>query len=362
MPLAAWLHDWSPFVLRITDSFGIRWYGLAYVAGFVAAWLILSGLARRGRILVKTEEVGDLIVAVIVGTIVGGRLGYCLFYRPELLWTVQPGAPWWGVLAINEGGMASHGGMVGITLACVWFARRRGIPAWHVADCLSLVAPVGIFFGRLANFINGELLGRVVAMPGQHAPWWSVKYPQELLEGHAPALTPEQTFQLESLLLERAQPGDTVERAVSRVIDAVQQGDAELARRLEPLIAARAPSQLLQALAEGVVVMAVLWAVWRTPRRPGVITALFLVVYGVGRVLTEFVRLPDAHLSVQRVLGMSRGQWLSVAMVVLGALLLRHARRAGRQALGGWSAKAATASAAPTNKQAQTPGPGPATG
>lgn len=340
LTLAAWLHDLDPFVLRITESFGVRWYGLAYVAAFVCAWLILTRLARRRLILVQPDRVSDLMVALIIGTLAGGRLGYCVFYRPDLLWSFRPSPPWWGVLALHEGGMASHGGMIGLVLACAWFARRHKLSTWHVADCVALVAPVGIFFGRVANFINGELLARVVAPPGTPAPWWSVRFPQELIEGHAPELSPEQADRLDDLLRRVALPGDDATDAAHRLIRAVQRGDRALAADLEPLVSARHASQLYQAFAEGIFVLVLLWAIWRAPRRPGVVTAWFLISYGVGRVLTEFVRLPDAHLAVQRFAGLSRGQWLSVVMVVCGVALLMHVRRRGAARIGGWGAGA----------------------
>lgn len=320
--LAAWLHDIDPFALRITETFGVRWYGLSYVAGFLAAWAILKSLARRERISLSPVQVGDLIFVVIVGTIVGGRLGYAAFYRPSLLIDFRAEVPFWGVLALTEGGMASHGAMIGIMLACGWFARKHRVSILHIMDCLALVAPVGIFLGRLANFINGELLGRIVAPPGAPAPWWAVRFPQELIEGHAPALDTDQSLRLAELATSVAQPGDDNWMATHRLIEAVQSGNAEIARELGPLISARHPSQLYQAGAEGLLVGAVLWLAFQRPRRAGVISALFFIVYGVGRVATEFIRLPDAHLAVQRFAGLSRGQWLSVLMVVGGTAML----------------------------------------
>lgn len=329
--LGAWLHDLDPFVVRFTDTFGVRWYGLAYVAGFAAAWWILKTLSRRAMIRVKEDRVADLIVAVIVGTLVGGRLGYVLIYNQALLWDFRATVPWWGLLAINEGGMASHGGMIGIVLACWWFARRSGLPPLHVMDCLALASPVGVFLGRVANFVNGELLGRIVAMPGERAPWWAVKFPQELMEGHAPPLTESQREELVRLIEDVAGPGASAEEGFRQVLHAVRHGDANVASRLEPLISARHPSQLYQAIAEGIVVGAAVWLVflWRRPAA-GVVTAWFLIVYGVGRMLTEVVRLPDAHLAVPRIAGLSRGQWLSAAMAAVGAWLLWRAAGGGR--------------------------------
>lgn len=337
MMLGAWLHDLDPFVFRFTDGFGVRWYGLSYVAGFIAAWVVLRALAKRGLILVRPERIGDLILWIIVGTLVGGRLGYVLFYNPPLLWDFRSSVPWWGVLAIHEGGMSSHGGMIGVILACIFFARAEKAPRLHVMDCIALVAPIGIFFGRIANFINGELLGRVVAGPGEPAPWWAVKYPQELLEERlAPRLSPEQETQFAQLIADVAGAGHMDRSGVQRVLEALQHGDAEVARRLAPLVSARHASQIYQAFAEGLLLFAVLWIMWARPRKPGTITATFLIVYGVGRIATEMVRLPDAHLAVARIAGLSRGQWLSVVMIVSGAgIAWWVARRSNGAKVGG---------------------------
>lgn len=344
LTLATWFHDLSPFAVRFTETFGLRWYGLSYVAGFVIAWLALSRLAERRVILLQREQVGDLILAIIFGTIVGGRLGYVLFYRPDLLTEFTATFPFWGLLDVMHGGMASHGGMVGIILACWWSARRSKTPALHSMDCISLVAPFGVLLGRLANFINGELLGRIVVHPedveaGARTPWWGVRFPQELTERSSEArLSETQRIELEALLIPYSQPVETdLSAAAARAIEEIQRGDRELAAALEPLVSVRHPSQLYQAFAEGVCLMVLLWMLWRVPRKPGVVTAWFLIAYGIGRVTTEFWRLPDAHLAVQRVMGLSRGQWLSVLMVAGGAWLLWWAGRRSAEKVGGWA-------------------------
>jgi phosphatidylglycerol:prolipoprotein diacylglycerol transferase len=265
--------------------------------------------------------------------VVGGRLGYVLLYQPSLLWRFEGSFPWWGVIDLAHGGMASHGGMVGLVLVCVYWAaklRKAGIAgasALHLMDCVVLTAPPGIFLGRIANFINGELLGRIAAMPGEPAPWWAVRFPQELTEPKlAPALNAGQERALWDLIARHTNPGESTGDALARIIGAIQSGAMTLKAELTPLLSARHPSQLYQAFAEGVVLMAVLWLVWRPSRRHGVALAWFLMVYGVGRIVTEFWRLPDAHLAVQRFAGLSRGQWLSVAMVVIGAVVLSMVR------------------------------------
>ncbi len=342
--LAAWLHDLDPFAVRIAGDFGVRWYGLAYIAGFVAAWFIWRALARRGACLLKPERVSDAMVGVVLGVLIGGRLGYVLFYQPSLLVDFSSSFPFWGLLAINQGGMASHGGMLGLIAASLWIARVEKVPAPHVLDLLCLVAPIGLFLGRVANFVNGELLGRVVAPPGESGPWWSVRFPQELLTDHAPKLTLEQQSRLLDLL-QRVAPSETeaglepdgsLAPAIKRLIAAVQNNVPGIPEDLAPLLASRHPSQLYQALAEGPVLGAALWLVWMRPRKAGVISAVFLIVYGALRVVTEIPRLPDDYLANPHILGLSRGQLLSILMILAGAILLPILMKRAAPRIGGW--------------------------
>ncbi len=345
LTLAAWLHDLSPVALRI-GPLAIRWYGLSYLAGFAIAWLILRWLSRRGVVRIPPERVGDTVLACVVGIVVGGRLGYALVYRPSLLWTFTDAAPWWELLAVNQGGMASHGGILGAIIAG-WFVARgptatdgsrpQRVPYLHAMDILALLTPFGLFLGRIANFVNGELLGKIVADPGEPAPWWAVKFPQELLDPDAPPLFAEQQQELDALVNAVKIPGDTYADGVERLIGSVQHANRELAEQLAPLVSARHPSQLYQAAAEGVVLAAVLWFVARKPRVPGIVGSWFLITYGVLRVITEIWRLPDSHLASPRILGLSRGQWLSLAMVGIGAFFLVKLSRSNKPRMGGWA-------------------------
>ena len=326
--LAAWMHDLDPCALHAFGRCLVRWYGLSYVAGFAAAWLVIRALTLKGRTGLKDPALaGDLVFAVAVGAVAGGRLGYVLLYQPSLLWSFGTSVPWWGLLRINDGGMASHGGMVGVIVACALLARREKLPFFHLTDLVALAAPIGLLLGRLANFINGELLGRVVAAPGEPAPWWAVRYPQELLSpAHAPPLTDAQSLELARLAYESAPEAETVGQQLGALIEAARAG-GEVAERLAPLLAARHPSQLYQAVAEGLVLGAVLWVVFMKARRVGVVSAAFLIVYGALRIITEHWRLPDDHLANPRPLGLSRGQWYSAAMIVAGAVIFWRVRR-----------------------------------
>lgn len=366
---AAYFHDFNPYLIRFTDDWGIAWYGLSYILGFALAWLMLWRLARAGLILIPTHRVPDAMLLLVAGVMIGGRLGYALVYDPSLLWGFSSSAPWWKFLAINHGGMASHGGMAGAVLAA-WIISRGfadnpapgeraapGAPAarpgacspLHVADCVGLVGSVGLFFGRCANFINGELLGRIYSPPGQPGPWWTVQFPKELLgwrptgtpgvlrleEGvhHAP-LDPAQQARLSDLVW--AMPGESWNEKLRLLVANAGNHRSDLV----PLLSSRHPSQLYQAVAEGIVLTAVIWCIWARPRRAGVITAWWLIVYGVLRIVTELWRLPDAQFGdAGRIVGLSRGQWLSAAMVGVGVLLLMWVLRrgaAGGPLIGGW--------------------------
>lgn len=369
--LGGWFHTLSPFLVEFSPGVGLRWYGLAYAAAFVWGWLYLRWAAKRGVSLIPADRVGDAILWIILGVVVGGRLGYVLFYEVSLLWSFSDSLPFWGVLAINKGGMASHGGMIGVILASWRISRgwkpfeadalegdtnarsnaagdarphRVGrCPMLHVLDVLASCAPIGLLFGRLANFVNGELLGRIVAMPGQRAPWWAVRYPQEVTSGHDAPRTPEQIDALNAVIADYSREGDTFADAWDRVLHAIHRGDDGLVERLEPLISARAPSQLVQAFCEGVVLAVVLWAVARVPRKPGVIGCWFLIAYGLMRIGTEFVRLPDDHLADPRIMGITRGQWLSGLMIAAGIGFLFWLSRRSMDRLGGWARPKATA-------------------
>ncbi len=326
--LGAWMHDLDSCAVHAFGRCLVQWYGLSYVLGFAAAWLIVRTLIKRERTrLSGTEKAGDLVFGAAIGAVIGGRLGYVLLYQPSLLTRFEGSPPWWGVLALHEGGMASHGGMIGVILACVIFARREKVPWLHATDLLALATPAGLFFGRLANFVNGELLGKIVAAPGASAPWWAVRYPQELLTDHAPELTPEQVGELQQLAFDVAPEAATWQAQLSAVIDAARRGVGDAAPRLEALLSARHPSQLYQAAAEGIVLGVALWFIAKKTTRIGVVSAWFLLIYGVLRVATEQWRLPDDHLATPEPFGMSRGRWLSVAMLVAGGALLWRVTR-----------------------------------
>jgi len=292
--MLAYVHDLSPFVLQLGDGFGVRWYGLAYAAAFVCGFFLYRWLARKGYADLPPAQVGDFILLwVVLGTVIGGRLGYVLFYGlPSFL--AKP----WTVLFVWEGGMSAHGGMLGLVVATWLYSRRYGVSWLNLGDNLVVVAPIGLFFGRCANFINGELYGRIATIP------WGVRFPKELYDDPA----------LRSRVLMEA--GDRFGQPVSVewLIASVTSvpGVREIFESLLPL---RHPSQLYQAGAEGLLLFLILFFLRTRVRLPnGVLTGLFFLGYSVFRIAAEFFREPDAPLQW----GLTQGQFLSVFLALLG--------------------------------------------
>ena len=333
----AYLHRLDPFAVEFPASWqnlpfvpeGIRWYGLAYLAGFIIAWLFIRWLARTGRSPIPERAVGDLMIYLVVGVLVGGRLGYCLFYDPHLLIEFEKTFPFWGLLGIHRGGMASHGGIAGVIVAMLLFAHRQGISKLHLLDVLPLAGAAGLFIGRLANFVNAELWGRPLPESMQDpSPWWSVKYPQEIL---SPDFKDPEKLEV----LRQSVPGD--ETFYESIVEAARAGNTEVIETLRPLLTAYYPSQLLQAITDGPLLIAVLALIWLRPRKPGVVGAWFLISYGLMRIATEVVRQPDAGVkALLTPLGdLSRGQVLSVLMVLSGIVGLVIVARRDVEPMGG---------------------------
>ena len=317
----SYLHRLDPVAIPLSSDWGIRWYGLAYAFGFIIAWLLVRWMARTGRSIVPAAAVGDLMVYAVVGVLVGGRLGYALFYQPELFVDFSASPPWWELLAIHRAGMASHGGILGVLVAMVIFARKHHLPALHTIDLMAIAAPPGLFLGRLANFVNGELWGKRLAdSMQQNSPWWSVKYPEEILNGtiDVSAVAP-------------GIGGDTTLH--TQIVTSLREGDPVVTEMIIGQLTAWWPSQLIQAMTDGPILFALLVLVWWKPRRPGVVAGWFLAGYGVLRVLTEVIRQPDEGVAL--LAGLQRGQLLSVCMIIVGAAVIIVCSRRHVHAIGG---------------------------
>ena len=251
-----------PVALQL-GPLAVHWYGLTYLAAFgLFMWLGHCRLKHEpfarmtGHQAWSGRDVEDILFLGVMGVILGGRLGYCLFYKP-LYYAMNP----LEVFAVWQGGMSFHGGLLGVMVAMLWFGRTRGRPMLEVADFVSPCVPTGLAAGRVGNFINGELWGR---LSSPDLPWGMVF-----------------------------------------------RGAGDLPRH---------PSQIYQFLLEGLLLFVLLWWYAKKQRRQGQVAAMFLMGYGVFRFSAEFFREPDAHLGLLG-LGMSMGQWLCIPMILCGAVL-----------------------------------------
>jgi phosphatidylglycerol:prolipoprotein diacylglycerol transferase len=265
--------NFDPVLIHI-GPLAIRWYALAYVAGILLGWRYIVGLIRKPALWgaapppANPEQVDDLVLWITLGIILGGRLGYVLFYAPSLIW-MEP----LEVLRVWHGGMSFHGGFLGVAIALLTFARVNKIPFWRLTDMVAPAAPIGLMFGRIANFINGELWGRATDLP------WGVIFPAG-----------------------------------------------------GPVV--RHPSQIYEALLEGVALFILLRLAthkWLWLKTKGAVTGLFLAGYGTFRICLENVREPDAFLP-QFPFGLTMGMMLSLPMLALGLWLIWRARRNGAAA------------------------------
>jgi phosphatidylglycerol:prolipoprotein diacylglycerol transferase len=256
----------DPVIVEI-GPLAVRWYGLAYLTGILLGWWVMRRLCARSPAGATPDDVGDFVFWAVVGVVVGGRLGSVLFYQFDY-YAANP----LQVFAIWKGGMAFHGGLIGVIAATILFCRRRKIALLAFGDMIACVAPIGLFFGRIANFINGELFGR----PAPDVPW-AMAFPRG---GPVP----------------------------------------------------RHPSQLYEAALEGLLLFLVLMALWRLTRvreTPGTLIGVFLIGYGAARSIVELFREPDAHLGLLS-LGLTMGQWLSLPMIAAGVGFVLWSRRARR--------------------------------
>ncbi len=278
--------NFDPVAVSIGPIFGygpidIKWYGLAYVAGLVLGWLYIRRLVASDRLWRNNtppfvpDKVDDLLLYMTAGVVLGGRLGYVLLYQPET-YLANP----MEVLMINKGGMAFHGALVG-TIAAIWlFSRNQGVNLWSTGDLCAAAVPIGLFFGRIANFINGELFGRVSDLP------WAMVFPDAW----------------------------------------------KLHAAVEP--ATRHPSQLYEAILEGIVLFLVLRVLTHhrdALKTPGIVGGVFLAGYGTARIIAEFFREPHAGHWLN-VGPFTAGQFYSLPMVLIGLALIWRARRAAAAA------------------------------
>tara|TARA_B100000242_G_C42943186_1_gene437383 strand:- start:35 stop:883 length:849 start_codon:yes stop_codon:yes gene_type:complete len=269
-----WVHDLSPFIWKFSGKFenlgpgGIRWYGMSYLLGFLAAYFLLLLYHKSNRSPYDKDQVINLMTFQIIGVLLGGRIGYLFLYQFETIIS-DP----FQVLRVWQGGMASHGGFIGVFIATFWYAKKSSQNIRPIGDIIVSIVPPGLFFGRIANFINGELWGRTTDIS------FGVLFPK------APDFL---------------------------------------------LSIARHPSQLYAALLEGLLTFCfVQWRFWKTDvtkRNPGQLSGEFLIVYAIARITNEFFREPDATL----LLGMTRGQFYSLFLILAGGIVIFWAKQSAK--------------------------------
>jgi len=298
---AYYVHDLDPLIFRIYDNVGPRWYGLGYVLAFLAAYVVYRVLVRRCYADLPISKVGDFITGcALFGVIIGGRLGYVFLYKPEML--REP----LSILRVWEGGMSSHGGMVGVLLFTLYFARRHKISWTNLGDNLVVSAPIGLFLVRCANFINGELYGRATNVS------WAMQFPKELTDNVGEA---QQAIAACTKLDPSLTSPDAIVAAVRH--------QPQLKEALRSILTPRHPSQLYEAFFEGIVLFAILWFVRTRMRQPnGVLTGLFFVFYAIFRIIVENFREPDASL----IAGFTRGQFFSFFLIAIGLAFVVFAK------------------------------------
>ena len=257
--------------------FTLRWYSLAYLAGILLGYWHLSKMLRAPGAPMAQRHADDLFFYCTLGIILGGRLGFAMFYKPELFTDFSnPGFVSWGLLRLWDGGMSFHGGVLGVLAAITWVAMRNKLNWLRLCDYIAVNVGFGMLFGRLANFVNGELWGRVTDVP------WAMTFCD-------------------------------IEHTATTCVSSFQ---------------ARHPSQLYQAALEGLaIILIMLWLFWRTNARwrPGLLVGVFTVAMGAARFINEFFREPDSYLvSVVEQTGLSRGQWLSLPMIAVGLAVIAY--------------------------------------
>ena len=310
MLLAYYLHTLSPFIWEITPGFGPRWYGFAYVLAFLCGYLVYHWLSRRGYSELPPEQVGDFITwAALFGVLLGGRLGSMIFYN------------WSGFIhdpliffRVWEGGMASHGGILGLLLFTLWYSHRHHLSWTSIGDSLCVVAPIGLFFGRLANFVNGELYGRPA--PGVS---WAVQFPKELFDDPTLAARAGAFLQTDPAIVAAAAKSSLTEAIINTAST-----DDHVRQVLRTLLTPRYPSQLIEALLEGVILFTCLWALRTLLKVPrGVITGAFFILYALLRIAGEQFRQPGADSPFAFAFGfLTYGQILSLFLILIGIAFL----------------------------------------
>jgi len=312
--LAYYVHDLNPIIFEF-GPIKPRWYGFAYLMGFLGAYLLIMKLSRDGMLRLAPERVPDMVLnGCIFGVLVGGRLGYCLFYQPSLLGFSNV-FPYWGVLRVWEGGMSAHGGVVFTILTLIVFAKKYKASLINIGDAACMVVPIGLCFGRIANFINGELYGHETAVP------WAVKFPSEIYSPTNGVMSQKLQDQLPAVFDKVLGSGPNwytsagFEEGLKQLSFQLQHHVPQAVQAVAEILPPRHPSQLYEALLEGVLLFIICWTIGRLWRKDGMASGAFLTFYPVMRIIGEQFRVGDSALDWTHT-NLSAGVLLSLAMMV----------------------------------------------
>lgn len=317
---AFYIHNLDPVAVSL-GKLAIHWYGVAYLLGVVAAIVLLKKWARDESapwVLAESKVMDFMTYAMLFGVFLGGRLGYILFYWiPDVGWA-QAAANWTYPLQVWQGGMASHGGILGLIIFSYMYAKKYQISWLGLGDGLCWTAPIGLFLGRMANFINGELYGHALSERSSFP--WGMKFPGELAE-------PGSVNQAMQVLMdERVKPffyeGLAMQSQIFALIEQSRKSD-ELLAILAEYVPVRYPSQLIQGLLEGVLLFVILsiikwWLRYKKNKTQGLLVVSFFVAYPILRMIAEQFRVPDSAL----VMGLTKGQFYSVFMLLLAVFFV----------------------------------------
>jgi phosphatidylglycerol:prolipoprotein diacylglycerol transferase len=295
----------SPIALQL-GPFAIRWYALSYIIGILIGWRYCLYLADRQPRLVGRKDVDDFLVWATLGVVLGGRIGYVLFYNLPY-YADHP----FEALEVWHGGMSFHGGALGVTLGIILFTRARKLPLFAFSDIITAAIPIGLFFGRIANFVNGELYGRPTDVA------WAMKFPTELMADPQKAGAAIGAVSLVDPHL------NTVDALIAAYRD-----NPDIRSIVDEVLTPRHPSQLYEAGCEGLLLFLLLFLSERmgARARPGTLTGIFLCGYAVARMSGELFRQPDIQLGYL-VFGMTMGQLLSIPVLVAGLGIIWWSRR-----------------------------------
>lgn len=336
---ATYVHHLDPVIFSLSEGIALRWYGMAYLAGFLGGYLLLKRLAERKLWVLPPEKTSDFIAAAaLLGVFLGGRLGYIFFYQIPAKGLDSVLADPLVIVRVWEGGMASHGGILGLVIFTYFYAKKHKVSWTGLGDGLCVVAPIGLLCGRVANFINGELYGRVADGVG-----WAVKFPTAFTDSRAvewgrlnEAISSAALADKEFAVFLRDIPrgGNDAEMMgfLSQKLIMASRDSEPIREAISPFLEARHPSQLYEGLLEGGLLFTILWVVRvRFPSAPnGLLTGLFFGLYATFRIFAEQFREPDAAWVIEGFL--TKGQFLSLFMYLFSAAFLIFAwkRRANK--------------------------------